>query len=349
MCLKEKTVGIKSEMLRRMVDSYTAVTARSALAAFIIMNQLHNNHPGTPDKRTTDSWKVIIDQAAAKVMSSELLRLPFHTKKVGSEGAKEMKYAGTEAPRVIGEYGDPSLPHMIGVSDVVEGTTQVSQRKPGASSVIAVVPENQEGSGIRPTPPGVDYLIKFIGPKQANGVVDLNQPHTYNLETLINRLKIRPEQLTQVTLDPSKPGRECNQEFIDVANRLGVTVRLLSGGDFMPGVLAASSNPNDYVIAVGRGGYEEGTMAAVAVKALGGFMQAREFKPDASVQDGKVLMLDDLVMVEPEEALVSTSLITDDNMWFHQPGIRKLEKGKYVVTTMKITHEGIIFENSIVF
>ena len=345
--MKEKKHRVSPEILNRMIDSYTTVTTRSALAAFIRMGQLHDDYRETPDKTTTDFWKPIIDQAAAEVMAFELSRLPFYTRKVGSEGAKERLETGQAAPSVNGAYGDNSYPHMIGVSDVVEGTTPASQRKPGASSIIAVVPEDENGQGIRPTPPGVDYLIKFIGPKQANEVVDLNKPHKNNLQNLIGKLGIRPDQLTQVTLNPSKPGRECNQEFVDAALKLGVTVKLLNVGDFIPGVLAASSDPNNYVIVVGRGGYEEGTMTAVAARALGGFMQAIEYKPSAPVQDGKVLTLDDLVMTEPEEALVSTSFITEDDMWFYQPGIRKHGGGKYIVTTMVVTYQGIEFKDLI--
>ena len=345
--MTEKKRRVSPEILNRMIDGYTTVTARSALAAFIRMGQLYDDYPGTPDRTTTDFWKPIIDQAAAEVMAFELSRLPFYTRKVGSEGAKERLKTGQAAPSVNGVYGDSSNPHMIGVSDVVEGTTPASQRKPGASSIIAVVSEDENGQGIRPTPSGVDYLIKFIGPEQANGIVNLDRPHKDNLQNLIERLGIRPDQLTQVTLNPSKPGRECNQEFVDVALELGVTVKLLNVGDFIPGVLAASSDPNNYVIVVGRGGYEEGTMAAVAARALGGFMQAKEYKPSASVQDGKVLTLDDLVMAEPEEALVSASFITEDDMWFHRPGIRKHGGGKYTMTTMVVTHQGIKFKDLI--
>jgi fructose-1,6-bisphosphatase/sedoheptulose 1,7-bisphosphatase-like protein len=115
----------------------------------------------------------------------------------------------------------------------------------------------------------------------------------------------------------------------------------------MPGV-RATIDPHRFdaypMIVVGRGGYEEGTMTAAAARALGGFMQAKEFNPNPSLNaSARVLRLEeDLVPADPRTTLVSATFITPDNDWFQQPGITPTPSG-FSVTTMVVTHHGVEF------
>lgn len=334
-----------------MRNHYPLVTAHTALAAYKKITQLYEHTP-QPTNEQRDHWKAEIDKAAAEMMEQKLHEIPFRTIKVGSEGDKEIHYAGKAAASVKGAYGKDHHPIVEGVSDVVEGTTPASRREPGASSVIAVArKENNKPFGIRPTPKDTHYLIKFIAPPQAHGSIDLAKPHEENLRTLIKTLGISPAELTQITLDPSKPGREINTEYLAAAEKLGVTIKLISGGDFMAGV-RATMDPIRFgvspVILVGRGGYEEGIMAGAAARALGAFMQAKEFHLNPTIlANNPVLTLErHLVPADPEDILVSTSFITDDP-WFTQPGIG-LHEERNKITTMVISTEGMRFEREFI-
>lgn len=342
---RARPTELQKEKEPSMKKHYTLVTAHTAVAAYKETNRLYDSVQGNPTREQTNAWKADIDQAAATTMEQQLEEIPFRTIKVGSEGAKEIFYAGEAAASVTGRYGKQHYPIVEGVSDVVEGTTPASRREPGASSVIAVVQKPEDASfGIRPTPDNVHYLMKFIGPPQLNGIVDMNRPHEENLRKIIDILGIEPAALTQVTMDPAKPGREVNQPYVDAAQELGVQVKIIGVGDFMAGVRAAMDPKkvgDSPLILVGRGGYEEGIMAGAAARALGGFMQAKEFSPDPQMlaQNPVLNLAEDLVPADPTKTLVSTSFITDDP-WFNHPGITE-QHGKLVATTMVINHEGI--------
>lgn len=344
-----------AELLPRMGENYPLVIAKTALAAYLKAHEFYAGYASPdgspPPKWMTDSWKAYIDAAAANGMAIELHKAPFNTDVVLGEGDKEVQYAGVAAATGKGNHGHPHNRKIIAGVDVVDGTTRLSQLKPGAISIMATVPEN-EGFGIRKTEEGEHYLIKFIGPPEANEVVDMKKnSHEKNLHALIKKLGINPSQLIQVTLDPTKKGRECNREFVEAARRVGVTLKIIDDCDFTPSIHALTSpDKNKYTIVVGRGGAEEGTLSAVAAKAVGGFMQAREYDPKKGErQDGKVLNLNKLVSANSEHAMVSTAFITDDEEWFHKQGVRyDGASGHYIVTTMVVTHKGVEFQEHVI-
>lgn len=344
-----------AEILPVMEKHYPRVIAQTALVAYLKAHEFYAGYVSPdgspPPKWMTDGWKAYIDAAAADAMASGLSTVPFNTGVIIGEGAKEVQYAGVAAATGIGDHGHPQHRKIIAGVDVVDGTTRLSQLKPGAISIMATVP-GKEGFGIRKTKEGEHYLIKFIGPPEANGVVDMKKnSHEKNLRALIKRLGIEPNQLTQVTLDPKKKGRECNREFVEAAKRVGVTLKIIDDCDFTPSIHALTSPEiSKYTIVVGRGGAEEGTLSAVAARAVGGFMQAREYDPKKGErQDGKVLNLNELVSANREHAMVSTAFITDDEEWFHKQGVRlDSASGHYIVTTMVVTHKGVEFQEHVI-
>lgn len=334
------------KLLDQMKKYYPRVTAKAALEVAIFISKLHADWPKLPGQKIIEQWKFLIDKKAQNIMSDELNSIPFHTISVGSEGKKEKQYAGKEAPSLQGKFGSNKHPKCHKVSDVVEGTTFAVNNQPGASSAIAVTIEN----GIMSTPDNTHYMIKLIAPPQAKNIMSLENSHEDNLRNLIKALKISPKDLIQITLNPAKKGREINQQFVDAAYRTGLTkenVLLIDAGDYVPSLLAIldpeKSNRKPMIV-VGRGGFEEGLMAAAAAKAVGGFMEAKEFNKDLTrTTDNQLWKLDDLVPAPKDSILVSTSFITDDLKWFKQPGVRKHTEKTHMVTTLVITHEGLEF------
>ena len=120
--------------------------------------------------------------------------------------------------------------------------------------------------------------------------------HRENLIAAIKALNISPKQLTQVTQNPNTKLREANAELVSAAEELGVNVKLINFGDFVPAVFAASGKAKNPIIVATRGGFEEGIMAAAAAKVMGGFAQGILFNPDHTTYKGnKVLDINTLV------------------------------------------------------
>lgn len=330
MVIRDKDVrgrvpGSKHDLVSQMSEFYPHVTALTAVGAFRLIGELHRDYPGAHEK-TMDGWKKLIDRKAADTMAEALSKGSLLTVSVGSEGKKEVHYAGEAAASIEGSFGNKKGTRVWAVSDVVEGTTPASRYQSGASSVIAV---SEEGGIMRTPEEDAHYMVKLIAPPQAHEAeVSLKNPHEKNLGNLIDVLGIKPDELTQVTMNPGKPGREINIPFVDAARRLGVRVELIDVGDFMPGV-KATLDPDRFggnpMIVVGRGGFEEGTMAAASARALGGFMEAQVFDKDPErMAKNPIWGLDQLVPATNNRVLVAATFITPDNQWFRAPGVREI-------------------------
>lgn len=327
------------EMLSSALAHYPEVTAAAAVAAFIDTHRRHAEYGGSVPKEVTDEWKHGIDGAACEAMAERLSRIPFHTIKVGSEGAKEIFHAGIEAPSVQGEYNSYNgYPILWGVSDVVEQTTRLSRLQDGAASVLAITMPN----GIMPTDISVHYLMKLIGPPQARGAMSLDQDHTQNLDNLLQVLKIRPYELTQVTLNDAT--RPMNTPFVEAARKLGVNLKLVDSGDLMPGILAGGDQENNekgYYVVATRGGMEEGTIAALGARIQGGFMEARVWNKDEKVMaQNKLYTLDDLAPETSDMALINVTGITGDD-YLGIPAIEKRAGNTYVSSTLAVSSRGL--------
>lgn len=338
-----------AELLHKMEEYYPLVTARAALGTLSFILNLHNNHEGIPSKETIKGWKPQIDDVSREIMQDGLNDMPFVTISVGSEGAKEVLYAGEAAPSLQGRFGSKGYPELWKVSDVVEGTDFAVANKPGSTSVLAITPIG----GIMPTPEKAHHIVKLIGPPQAKGLMSLDQDHVTNLHNLIDALRIKPEELTQVTLNPFKDGvltREINLQFIEAAKKVGVNLIVIDAGDFMPGIRAGLDPKKSGfppMIVIGRSGFEETTMNGAAINALGGFMEARKFDSDPEIMAKNPLWtVQDLSSAPKKSVLVSASFITADDRWFHQPGVTRISEKNHVVTTLVATHKGIEFRKT---
>jgi fructose-1,6-bisphosphatase II len=112
------------------------------------------------------------------------------------------------------------------------------------------------------------YMDKLVGPPAMRGVLDLTVAPQINLEPAA-ALHKPVEQLRVVVLD--KPRHE---RLIERPHRAGASVSSPPHGD-VAGALAALLPDADADLLMGTGGTAEGVMTACAVRALGGFMQAR--------------------------------------------------------------------------
>jgi fructose-1,6-bisphosphatase II len=199
--------------------------------------------------------KFAADAAAVAAMREVLRSAPFDGRVVIGEGEKD------DAPMLAnGELlgaGGPSVDIAV---DPLDGTRLVAEGMPGSVCVIAVAPR-----GTMFDPVDTFYMEKLI----ARVPLDLCDPVEDNLASLASSQAKRVTDLTVSILDKPR-----HRDLIQRARAAGATVRLVPEGDVTNGIAAATPG-SGIDLSIGIGGTPEGVITACAVRALGGFMQAR--------------------------------------------------------------------------
>lgn len=206
------------------------------------------------------------DQAAVDAMRGMLDLVAISGTIVIGEGEKD------QAPMLyIGENvgGGGLSDHKVDIAvDPIDGTTLTSKGLPNAISVIAV---GNEGT-ITSFPSYYTNKIA-VGPK-AKGCIDINAPVKVNLERVANAYGVRVSELTATVLD-----RPRHAEIIAQIRETGARIRLISDGD-VAGAIATAMEDSGVNILFGIGGSPEATLAAAALKCLGGEIQVKIWPRD---------------------------------------------------------------------
>lgn len=228
------------------------------------------------------------DQAAVDAMRQVLNSVPMSGVVVIGEGEKD------EAPMLFNgeEIGSGGPPCDIAV-DPIDGTTLTSLGRNNAICVIAV---SEQGTMFDPGP--CVYMEKIaVGPDCAE-VIDLEAPVKANLEAVARAKGEKLHDVTAVILD-----RPRHAEIIRECREAGCRIKLISDGD-VAGAISTAWAASGTDILFGIGGTPEGVIAACALRALGGSIQARLWPRDdgerrAALDAGynleRVLTTDDLV------------------------------------------------------
>lgn len=250
------------------------------------------------------------DKNGADQLAVDAMRKMFDTVNISGTvviGEGEMD----EAPMLyIGEEVGAGGPAVDIAVDPVEGTNLVAKGQPGAIAVIAIAPR-----GCLLHAPDM-YMDKIaVGPR-AKGCIDINAPIKENLERVAKALDRKVSDLNVVLLD-----RERHYGIMDEIRSAGARIQLITDGDVNPIVNAGIEGTGVHMY-IGRGGAPEGVLAAVAIKCLGGDMQAKLCpEDDAQVKRciemgiadcNKVLTLDDLV--KGDDCMFTATAITNCNM-----------------------------------
>ncbi len=329
----------RAKLERKVTAETLAYTGRKATehAVFAALRTIEEryNGRGVLTKEEIAKLKIDLDSAAVSAMEAVFWEQNLGCiVSVGSEGAKEVLHAGSAAPSVQGYFGENKQAYIDCVSDPVEGTSAASQRQPGAVSVIAF----GEKGGLLASREQVYYMEKLFASEQLRGVLSLHNSPLENIQAALAHLGIPPQELHVVMLD-----RPRNNEHKWAAQKMGVSLHLLEGGDLMPGLLAVSNLSEKPVILMGSGGYEEGVIVAAAAKALGGFAQGRVLNQDPNLPQNGVLELQDLVPGKKEHCVVTATAITQDPWFGLQAATRKVrgDMERFAVESITFTHHGV--------
>ncbi|MDZ4734971.1 MAG: class II fructose-bisphosphatase [Rhodospirillaceae bacterium] len=249
---------------RNLALEVVRVTEAAALAASRLM--------GRGDEKAAD-------QAAVDAMRRALNGLAIEGTVVIGEGERD------EAPMLyIGEKVGLGGPRIDIALDPLEGTTITAKGGPNALAVVAMA---EEGGFLNAPDVYMDKIA--VGGGLPDGVVDLDAKPKENLSNLAKAKGVEVADIVACILD-----RPRHAELIAQVRAAGARIMLISDGD-VSGVIATSRPESGVDIYLGSGGAPEGVLAAAALRAIGGQLQARLlFRNDDERDRARRLKITDL-------------------------------------------------------
>jgi fructose-1,6-bisphosphatase II len=233
--------------------------------------------------------KEAVDQAAVNAMRYVLGMVDMDGVIVIGEGEKD------QAPRLYnGEQIGNGLPPKVDVAvDPVDGTRALAKGLPNSISVVALAER-----GAMYYPKNIVYMDKIAVGPEAAGHIEITASVARNLKNIAKAKKREVDDLTVVVLD-----RPRHEELIGQIRAAGARVKLISDGDVAGAIMAAMEGTGIDAL-MGIGGSPEATVAACALKCLGGEIQCKLWPRDeaekqkalkAGLNLDRVLSTDDLV------------------------------------------------------
>jgi fructose-1,6-bisphosphatase II len=194
-----------------------------------------------------------------------------------------------------GEHvGDGTGPKCDVAVDPVDGTTLTAKGMPNAVAVMAVAPR-----GSMYDPSAVFYMDKLVTGPEAADVVDIRLPVGENIRRTAKAKGSSKVDITVCVLD-----RPRHQQLVEEIRATGARIKFIADGDVAGAIMAARPDTGIDLM-MGIGGTPEGIIAACAMKALGGVIQAKLWPTsdeekqraiDAGHNLDEVLQTDQLVM-----------------------------------------------------
>jgi fructose-1,6-bisphosphatase II len=203
----------------------------------------------------------LADQMATQAMRKALKGLPIDGTIVIGEGERD------EAPMLyIGEKVGAGNGTKVSIAvDPLEGTNLCANGLPNALCVLAATSDRQGKLLNAPD----TYMEKLVVGPEAAGSIDIEAPPKRNLKWIAKSLGEEVEDLTVMILD-----RPRHADLIKEIREAGARIMLISDGD-VSAALAAADPRSTVNVLMGTGGAPEGVLAAAALRAIGGEMQAR--------------------------------------------------------------------------
>ena len=196
------------------------------------------------------------------------------------------------------QVGDGTGPDCDVAVDPIDGTTLTAKGMNNAVAVIAVAPR-----GAMYDPSAVFYMEKLVTGPDAADVVDIRKSVAENIDAVARAKGMAHEDVTVALLDRARHG-DLVQEIRDA----GARIMFMVDGDVAGAIMAARPDTGIDLL-LGIGGTPEGIIAACALKAMGGVIQARLWPRD---DDERQRALDAGHNLDPDHVLSTNDLVTDD-------------------------------------
>ena len=249
--------------LRALAPSLTRITIAGAVGSALHIGQ------GNCD---------LIDAKAVEFSRAVLAQTDIDGEVICCEGPKDHAPAFTTREKV----GTGRGPKVEFVVDPVDGTTAASKGRKDAISALACAP-----AGCFQVLPDDGYYLKVATDCNSMGKISIDMPIEEIARTVAREKNLPVENLTVIMLE-----RERHTEMLKKLRKLGVRIILIPDGDIAAAVV--SCIPQSGVdLLLGAGAGPEATIAATAMKCLGGTMLVKVWqdkKDDADRMERLKLM-----------------------------------------------------------
>jgi fructose-1,6-bisphosphatase II len=231
-----------------LAPSLTRITVAAAVGAAMHVGQGDSN---------------LIDAKAVEFSRAVLAQTEIEGEVIVCEGPKDKAPAFLRKEKV----GTGRGPKVEFVIDPVDGTTAASKGRKDAIAALACAP-----AGCFQVLPDDGYYFKVATDHHSIGKISLDMPIEEIVRTVARQKSLRLENFTVIMLE-----RDRHLEILTSLRKLGVRIILIPDGDIAGAVV--SCIPSSGVdLLVGAGAGPEATIAATAVKCLGGTMLAKVWK-----------------------------------------------------------------------
>lgn len=241
--------------LRALAPSLTRITIAGAVGAAM--------HIGQGDKN-------LVDLKAVEFSRAVLNQTEIDGEVISCEGPKDNAPAFLNREKV----GTGKGPKVEFVIDPVDGTTATAKGRKDAISALACAP-----AGCFQVLPDDGYFFKVATDYRSMGKLSLDMSVEDIVHTVADAKGMSIENFTVIMLE-----RERHTELLAKLRKLGVRIILIPDGD-IAGAVVACIPDSGVDLLIGAGAGPEATIAATAVKCLGGTMLVnvwRDKKDDAN-------------------------------------------------------------------
>jgi len=291
--------------LRALAPSLTRVTVAGAIGGV-----LHVGH-GDCD---------LIDAKAVEFSRAVLNQMEIDGAVICCEGPKDNAPA-FERREKVGTGNGPALEFVV---DPVDGTTAASKGRKDSISALACAPK-----GCFQVLPDDGYYFKVATDYHSRDKLSLDMSVEEIVCTIAAAKNVSLEKFTVVMLD-----RDRHNDILVVLRRLGVKVILIPDGDIVGAIVAATPN-SGFDLLIGAGAGPEATIAAAAVKCLGGVMLVRVWNPMVDVARVERLKQ---VGVDVTKTYSENELAKGDELIFVASGVTKGE----LLDGVRLNHDSAI-------
>jgi fructose-1,6-bisphosphatase II len=292
--------------LRALAPSLTRITVAGAVGAALHIGQ------GNCD---------LIDDQAVEFSRAVLHQTDIKGEVICCEGPKDNAPSFAYREKV-GTGKGPKLEFVI---DPVDGTTAASKGRKDAISALACAP-----AGCFQVLPDDGYYFKIATSNHSLGKLSTEMSVEEIVRTVAKNKGVPVANFTVIMLD-----RERHSEILAQLRKLGVRIILIPDGDIAAAVVACTPNSGvDLLIGAGAG--PEATIAATAVKVLGGTMLVKVWHDKKD--DPKRVERLKKAGVDVDKTYDQNELAKGNELVFAASGITKGE----LLDGVKIIHDGAV-------